>query len=88
MGRTSKATGFGLLLVIIGLACFGSYRLYQRRYLSSDIKRTLKAAVDPAATEADVMAYIRDARLQVHTEKDAEVLQNFETCVQLKMQAR
>lgn len=39
--------------------------------------------MDPAATEADVMAYIRDARLQVRTEKDAEVLQNFQTCVQL-----
>jgi hypothetical protein len=71
------------LLVIIGLACVGSCRLYQRRYLSSDIKPTLKAAMDPAATEADVMAYIRDARLQVRTEKDAEVLQNFQTCVQL-----
>jgi hypothetical protein len=39
--------------------------------------------MDPSATEADIQAYIRDARLQVQMKKDAEVLNDFETCIQL-----
>lgn len=41
----------------------------------------------PAATEGDVLTYTRDARLQLHTERDAEILEKFETCVQLAKDA-
>lgn len=47
------------------------------------MKRTLTAAMDPAASEGDILAYIRDARLQIETKKDAEVLQKFQMVVQL-----
>jgi len=83
MSRTSKAAIFGLLIAIIGFGCFGGYQLYQRRYISSDLKRTLLAAMDPTTSESDILVYIRDARLQVRTRKDAEILQKFQTCVQL-----
>lgn len=61
--------------------------MYQRCYLSSDLKRTLIAAMDPAVTENDIMAYIHEARLQVRTRKDAEVLQKFQTAIQLAKDA-
>jgi hypothetical protein len=82
MSRT-KAAIFGLLIAIIGFGCLGGYKLYQRRYMSSDLKRTLLVAMDPTASESDILVYIRDARLQVLTRKDAEVLQKLQTCVQL-----
>jgi len=43
--------------------------------------------MDPAATEGDVLTYIRDARLQLHTERDAEILEKSETCLQLARDA-
>jgi hypothetical protein len=87
MSKTLKAVTFALFIALIGLGCFGGYRLYQRRYLSSDMKRTLTAAMDPAASENDVVTYIRDARLQVHTERDIAILEKFETCMQLAKDA-
>jgi hypothetical protein len=87
MSTTLKALIFGVSIGIIGLGCFGGYVLYQRHYLSSDIRRSLTAAMDPTATESDVLTYIRDARLQVRTERDRETLEKFETCVQLAKDA-
>jgi capsule polysaccharide export protein KpsE/RkpR len=80
MSKSLKSATLGLFVAVIGFGCFGGYQLYQWRYLSSDIKRTLTAAMDPLASENDVMAYVRDARLQVHTQKDAEILEKVETC--------
>jgi hypothetical protein len=83
MSKALKAAIFGLFIALIGLCCFGGYRLYQRHYLSSDMKRTLTAAMDQTASENDIEAYIREARLQVHTGRDTAILEKFETCVQL-----
>lgn len=71
----------GTLVVLSG--GFAGYQLYETRHLSSDLKRTLTAATDEHATEADLRSYFHDARLQVHTKKDEEVLQKFEKAAQL-----
>jgi len=83
MSRARKGAIPGIAIVVIGFGCFGGYELYEKRYLSSDLRRTLTAAMDPAATNGDIMAYVRDARLQIRTMKDAAVFQKFEECVQL-----
>jgi hypothetical protein len=65
---------------LIGLvACgFGGYHLYDNHHLSSDLKHTLRAAMDPNTSVADDRIYIRDARLQVRTKLDAQVLAKVE----------
>jgi len=87
MNKSLKVAIFAILIAVVGLSCIGGYQLYQRRYLSPDLKRTLTAALDPSATEGDILVYIRDARLQVRTNKDAEVLQKFQTCIRLAKDA-
>jgi hypothetical protein len=87
MTTAMKAAILGPLTAVMILSCFGGYQLYQRRYLSSDLKRTLIAAMDPAVTENDIVAYLHDARLQVRTRKDAEILQKFETTIQFAKDA-
>jgi hypothetical protein len=78
-----KPTLYGSAIAVIVCGSFGGYQLYQRHHLSSDLKRTLTAAMDSSATEEDVSTYLRDARLQVRTRKDAEILQKFQKAVHL-----
>jgi hypothetical protein len=52
-------------------------------YLSSDLKRTLTAAMDDTSTQSDLAEYIRIARLQVRTGRDAGVLKKFQQSFQL-----
>lgn len=79
----TKLTIFGVLIVAIIAGGFYAYQFYQGHHLSSDLRRTLTAGMDPSATEADEHVYIRDARLQIRTRKDAMVLNQFETCFRL-----
>ena len=73
-----KAVGISVGTLVVLSGVFASYQLYETRHLSSDLKRTLTAATDEHATEADLRSYFHDARLQVHTKKDEEILQKFE----------
>lgn len=73
----------GLFLVAVGLGCFGAYEEYEWHYLSSQLKTTLRAAMNDSATPSDVATYRRDARLQVHTKRDGQVLEKFEKCIDL-----
>jgi len=70
-----------LLFLAIGLLCFRAYETYEWHYLSSGLKRTLGAGMDSTATQSDIASYMRDARLQVRTKRDAQVLQKFEECL-------
>jgi hypothetical protein len=70
-----------LVLLLSGVS-YGGWRLYQR-HLSSDLRRTLIAAADPTASDADLQAYLHRARLQVRTERDAEIFGKIATAVQL-----
>jgi hypothetical protein len=72
-----------LLLAAVGLGCFGAYEEYEWHYLSAQLKTTLTAAMDSSATQNDIATYMRDARLQVHTKRDGQVLQKFESCIEL-----
>jgi hypothetical protein len=67
-------------LVVLTAVCYGSFRLYEN-HLSSTLKRTLLASMDSSASENDIRSYLRDARLQVRTQKDAVVLQELEDAV-------
>jgi len=74
------------LSAILITAGFGGWHLYQN-HLSSDLKRTLIAGVDPNANEADVHVYIRDARLQVRTKKDQTTFDKLVRVMQLAKDA-
>lgn len=75
--------GLIVLLILVVVSCVGYGILrYHNRHLSSELKRTLIASLDSSASEDDIHAYLREARLQVRTRKDAEVLQKFETAVE------
>ncbi len=63
----------GAVLASVCLAGFLGYYLYQH-HLSSDLKRTLVAAMDPHCSVADVQQYLHAARPLVRTKRDAEVL--------------
>jgi hypothetical protein len=67
-------------------AWFG-HTYYERHYISSDIRRILTAAMDPNVTKADVHAYLREARLKVGTQKDAQLLQSFESALNIFQEA-
>jgi hypothetical protein len=70
-----------VMLILVGGAGAGGYYFYNTRCLSSDLRRTLTAAMDPSASENDILAYLRDARLQVRTKKDTEVLKKFQGAI-------
>lgn len=72
-----------ICLPLVVAACYGGWRLYEH-HLSSDLRRTLVAAADPSASPADVQAYVRDARLQVRTERDNAELVKLVRLVQLQ----
>ncbi len=75
-----------LALTLSGIA-YGAFRLYER-HLSNGLRRTLLAAADATASNADIHAYLRRARLQIRTERDAEVFGKLATAVQLSDSAR
>ncbi len=74
------------LLAILGGCALGAWRIYER-HLSADLRRTLMAAADPDCSEADLRAYIREARLQRRTEKDRAVVEELEQAVALAADA-
>lgn len=78
-------SGVGVL-VLFGLT-YGGWRLYQN-HLSTDLRSTLIAATDPTASDADIHAYLRRARLQIRTERDVEIFGKITTAVQLKRMMR
>lgn len=83
MRKTASSLTVFLVVVVVAVASVAAYGIHRFRdhYLSPELKRTLTAAMDTSATENDISAYLRDARLQVRTRKDAEILQEFETAV-------
>lgn len=79
MNRIVIAT---LAVIILSGATFGAYMVYQN-HLTSEVRALLVAANDPHATEAEVMAYITQARPLLRTKKDREVFGEFEEGVTL-----
>lgn len=77
MQRNMKLTIVVVSAAVLIAGCFGAYQLYQRTYLSSDLSRTLRAAMD-SRTEADVDFYLRTARLQRRTKKDNDMVQDLD----------
>lgn len=72
-----------VILVVVGLGSFGGYWFYEQHHISSDLKRTILAALDSHSTENDFHVYMREARLQVRTRRDAIVLAKLENAAEL-----
>jgi hypothetical protein len=70
------------LIVGLTLSALGGWVLYQN-HLSGDLRVSLVAASDPTASEADILSYLRTARLQIRTKKDGEMFAKFEQIYQL-----
>jgi hypothetical protein len=82
-----KARVLFVLVILLVAASYGGFQLYER-HLSSNLKRTLVAALDQSATDADILVYVREARLQVRTEKDKATLSKLEKMLQLAQDAQ
>jgi hypothetical protein len=80
--RMNKIIIATLAVVILSGATFGAYMVYQN-HLTSEVRALLVAANDSHATEAEVMAYITQARPLLRTKKDHEVFGEFEEGVTL-----
>jgi hypothetical protein len=78
-----------VVVVITTLAGGGlGYRYYDQHCLSAEVKRTLKAVMDPAASKAEVLSYMRAVHLQVRTQKDVAVVSRLESAFQLARAAQ
>lgn len=77
----------GAVLVAACLAGLAGYHLYQR-HLSSNLKRTLVAAMDPHCSIADVQQYLHAARPLVRTKRDAEVLAQTQKAFEMAVAAQ
>jgi hypothetical protein len=75
------------ITTLIGGGLLG-YLYYDRQCLSPEVKRTLKAVMNPAASEADILSYMRAVRLQVRTHKDLAVVLRLESAFQLARDAQ
>ena len=59
-------------ILLLGLGYAGYWR-FDHAFISPGLKESLTAAVDPANTESDTLADLRNAQSQIHTTRDAEV---------------
>lgn len=59
-------------ILLLGLGYAGYWR-FDHTFISPSLKESLTAAVDPANTESDTLADLRNAQSQIHTTRDAEV---------------
>jgi len=73
----------GIFLVLLAGLGYAGYRHYDRTRLSSGLRQTLIAAVDPSSTDSDVLIDLGNARSQIYTTRDAEVEARFERVLQL-----
>jgi hypothetical protein len=76
-----------VVTTLIGGGLLG-YLYYDRHCLSAEVKRTLKAVMDPAASKAEILSYMRAVRLQVRTQKDVAVVSRLESAFQLARDAQ
>jgi hypothetical protein len=73
MKRTTVLAMTLVGLALMGVALVGGYRVYQQ-HISSDVRAAVLAAVGDNATEADIVVYLRAAKLASRTKRDAEVV--------------
>jgi len=69
---TSRFPPLVWLLLLAGLA-YAAYWRYDHVFISPGLKESLTAAVNPANTESDILADLRNAQTQIHTKRDAEM---------------
>lgn len=83
---TSRFPPLVWLLLLAGLAYAGYWR-YDHTHISSSLRESLTAAVNPANTESDVLMDLNNAQSQIHTTRDAEVESILQRAVQLAQSA-
>ncbi len=74
------------LFLLAGLA-YAGYRYYDHAFISPGLRESLTAAVDPANTQSDILADLRNAQTQIHTSRDAEVESMLQRAVLLTQSA-
>ena len=74
------------LFLLAGLA-YAGYRYYDHAFISPGLRESLTAAVDPANTQSDILADLRNAQTQIHTLRDAEVESMLQRAVLLTQSA-
>jgi hypothetical protein len=62
-----------LLLLVLGLAGFAGYTLYQH-HISSDVRAAVVASLGDNVSTADVEVFLRTAKLASRTKRDARVV--------------
>lgn len=75
-----------IALVLVGATLYGGYQWEQHR-LSGGFKHIMLALFDPTITNADVSAYVHDARLAAKTPKDHHLLVQMEALLALRVKA-
>jgi len=84
----TRFTAVYILFVALVAGGFSGYHIYQTHHLSSDLKRTLTAAMDPHNMNIDVQGYLHDAELQIRTKRDAEVVAKFKEIQQIDLREK
>jgi hypothetical protein len=74
--------GVSLAVLLVAGGATGGYFLYQH-HLSDDVRRLLIAANDEHASQMETREYTAQARPLVRTQRDREVLEQFETALAL-----
>ena len=60
-------------LILLACLAYAGYWRYDHAFISPGLRESLTAAVDPANTQSDILADLRNAQTQIHTSRDAEV---------------
>ena len=86
MANSSTFASIVWLFLLAGLA-YAGYRYYDHAFISPGLRESLTAAVDPANTQSDILADLRNAQTQIHTSRDAEVESMLQRAVLLTQSA-
>ena len=78
--RLAAAGIVSLLLLIILLF---AYRFYDHHHLSSGVRLTLAAAMNPGNTDAEIASYMHEARIEVATHRDTEEVRLLERLIDI-----
>jgi hypothetical protein len=83
---TFKVPSLVWLLLLAGLA-YAAYWRYDHTHISSSLRESLTAAVNPATTQSDILMDLTNAQTQIHTTRDTEVESMLQRAVLLAQSA-
>jgi hypothetical protein len=78
-----RVLSVGIVAVLLSGVSFAAYKVYDNIHISSDLKRVLIAANDKLNSDADIKAYVHQAKPLIKTKRDQEVEGKFQEAVSL-----